>query len=418
MYKFRRLRALLKSLSVTQLSERQQLLRWLRVVLGYAVYVAAALAVIFRTPHDWPITWHDVIAHDEIARSFLLSCYLAFVSGYSTLYVVLAGARLSSKRMLPLPDLAPALLKAARERDPRIVRVAQEERPQPGGADEASAISNTTLKVASPEALTGSLWMTLGLFAVGLIPLAFSVIVLWSVVAAWSFLATPEPNAQAAGIYAIVRVTGIFAPLVVMGFLAVQRSWTAWRTRMHGAIVEIGAEGMTVRDYQTHWRRRFMRWSDVVSLLRFTYTDAYIRPCTVYLLDAGSQTFLWESPADMRYVSQKRLARIAERQAKARRLLRLIEDATALPQLDITSVIGAMTKIEPDPYSTSDKPDAKDVELLEYVEGVMSPKALESVAAPPTTADRWRRGLLSALACLVLVAAMIGIIGIAGGYNP
>ena len=200
MYKFRRLRALLKSLSVTQLSERQQLLRWLRVVLGYAVYVAAALAVIFRTPHDWPITWHDVIAHDEIARSFLLSCYLAFVSGYSMLYVVLAGARLSSKRMLPLPDLAPALLKAARERDPRIVRVAQEERPQPGGADEASAISNTTLKVASPEALTGSLWMTLGLFAVGLIPLAFSVIVLWSVVAAWSFLATPEPNAQAAGI--------------------------------------------------------------------------------------------------------------------------------------------------------------------------------------------------------------------------
>lgn len=120
----------------------------------------------------------------------------------------------------------------------------------------------------------------------------------------------------------------------------------------------------------------------------------------------------------MRYVSQKRLARIAERQAKARRLLRLIEDATALPQLDITSVIGAMTKIEPDPYSTSDKPDAKDVELLEYVEGVMSPKALESVAAPPTTADRWRRGLLSALACLVLAAAMFGIIGIAGGYNP
>ena len=418
MYKFKRLRALLTSLSATRPSEQQQFLQWLRVVLGYAVYVGAALAVLFRTPHDWPITWQDVIVHDEIARSFLLSCYLAFVSGYSMLYVVLAGVRLSSKRMLPLPDLAPALLKATRERDPRIVRVAQEERPQPGGADEASALSNTTLKVASPEVLAGSLWMTLGLFAVGLIPLAFPVIILWSVVAAWSSLATPEPNAQAAGIYFIVRVTGIIAPLVVMGFLAVQRSWTLWRTRVHGAVVEIGAEGMAVRDYQTHWRRRFILWSDVVSLLRFTYTDAYIRPCTVYLLDTGSQTFLWESPADMRYVSQKRLARIAERQAQARRLLTAIEMATSLPLLDITSVISAVTKIDPDPYSTSEEPDAKDVELLEYVEGVTSPKALKSVAPPPTTAERWRRGLLSALACLVLVAAMIGIIGIAGGYNP
>jgi hypothetical protein len=150
-------------------------------------------------------------------------------------------------------------------------------------------------------------------------------------------------------------------------------------------------------------------------VLRFTYIDANVHPCTVYLLDAGVQTFLWEAPADMRYVSQKRLARIVQRQTQASRLLTLIEQATALPPLDITSVIAAVTKIDPNPYSTSEEPDVKDIELLAFIEGADSPEALTPLAPPPTTAERWRRGLLSALIFLALAAATIGF---AGGFNP
>jgi hypothetical protein len=416
-YKFKRLGALLTSLSITPLTSHQPFLRWLRVILGYAAYIVAALAVIFRTPHDWPITWHDVVALDEIARSFLLSCYLAFVSGYSTLYVVLSGVRLSSKRMLPLPDLAPALLKATRERDPRIVRVAREEQAgsKDSATDEVNTLAATTLKVASPEPLTGSLWMVIGIFAVSLVPLSFFVVFLWFVVATGLSQMTSGTGSGAAGIYLMIRITGMFAPLVALALLAARGAWTAWRARVRGAVVEINAEGMSVRDQHTHWRQRFIRWSDVVSVLRFTYIDANVHPCTVYLLDAGVQTFLWEAPADMRYVSQKRLARIVQRQTQASRLLTLIEQATALPPLDITSVIAAVTKIDPNPYSTSEEPDVKDIELLAFIEGADSPEALTPLAPPPTTAERWRRGLLSALIFLALAAATIGF---AGGFNP
>ena len=58
--KFRRLRALLQALSVTAPSQRKVYLRWLWVLLGYAAVICVALAEIFKTSHDWPITWRDV----------------------------------------------------------------------------------------------------------------------------------------------------------------------------------------------------------------------------------------------------------------------------------------------------------------------------------------------------------------------
>lgn len=81
MYSFKQLRALLLALSVTRPSRRQIVFRWLWVILGYVVAISFALAQVFTTSHDWPISWNDIARRDLVARSFLLSSYVALVTG-------------------------------------------------------------------------------------------------------------------------------------------------------------------------------------------------------------------------------------------------------------------------------------------------------------------------------------------------
>lgn len=106
----------------------------------------------------------------------------------------------------------------------------------------------------------------------------------------------------------------------------------------------------------------------------------------MYLLDAGDQTFLWESPPDMRYEAPARRARLAEQQASAARLLAWVNEATGLPLLNISGVVSVLAKIEPDPHSTSEEPDPRDTALLDFIEGGASGYINE--APPPRPQQR------------------------------
>ncbi|HEY7976113.1 MAG TPA: hypothetical protein VID72_12270 [Ktedonobacterales bacterium] len=409
MYKFRRLRALIQMLSVTTMTRRRVFLRWLWVVLGYAVAISVALADIFRTSHDWPITWHDMLLLDKAARSFLLASFIAFVSGYYMLTWMLFSSRLATKQMLPSPDMAHALRKAAQNRDARIVTVVQLEQSPSGDASD-SALAPTSVHVASPQLLTRSVWLAIAVCAAGLIPLTFIIFLFWSIT--WAFASqTPDPAGGATFIYTMLRFAGMFAPLLVIAFVNTRRYWIGWRTRVRAADVTISALGLTIRDCATLWRRRFIAWDDAVSFVCFTYKDGYAHPRTVYLLDSGVQTLLWEMPPDMRYDPPARRKLIADQQAQSARLVALIATATKLPLLDITGVIGALAKVEPNPYTTSEAPDSRDVELLEFVEGVSSPKALNTLSPPPTRTEQWHRLLLSGLVGFAFIAGSVLFFG-------
>lgn len=409
MYKFRRLRALLQTLSVTTKSRRQPLLRWLWVGLGYAVAIGVALAEIFKTSHDWPVTWHDVLLRDEVARSFVLSAFVAFVSGCYMLMWLLSSGRLATRQMLPLPALAPALRQAARDCDTRVVSTAQPERPAQEYASDA-ALAATSVVVATPQLLTSSGWLAIGVFSAGMVPLAMVAMFLQSIVST-GFAPQPGLVGGASVVYTMLRLAGVFAPLVVIAFVYAGRYWVGWRAKVRGAHVTVSAQGLTIRDYATRWRRRYVAWRDVVSFVCFTYKDGYTHPRTVYLLDGGSQTFLWETPPDMRYDPAARRQRIAGQQAESARLVALVAAATRLPLLDISSVISAVAKIEPNPYTASEEPDPRDIELLEFVEGVSSPKTLKSLAPPLIRAEQWRRGLLSGLVGIAFVVGSVLFFG-------
>lgn len=375
MYKFARLRALLWSLAVRAPSRRKTLARWAFMSLGGgAVTVCFTLALIFRTPHDWPVAWSDIATGDEQARSFLLSSFVSLMSGLYFVSALTFGYRASTARLLPLPAVAPALRAALRARDPRIVRVEQIERPaHEHGSEGASAPPVSTLTVPSPEPLTRPLWLALAMFAAAMLALAFTAYFLWA--GLWvglSMFDGPSGGDSAPGasrVFTMLRFAGMVAPLALVALGSAWRLWIGWRARVRGALVELNAEGLAIQDQMTGWRRRFILWGDVVSLARFTYNDVYVRARTVYLLDAGDQTFLWESPPDARYATAGRRARIAASQARAAELLARVSEATGQPLLDITSVVGAVTKIEPQPHATCNEPDARDVALLEFIEG-------------------------------------------------
>ncbi len=347
-------------------------MRWALRILGPAVSICFALALIFRTSRDWPITWHDVAARDEIARSFLLSSFMWLAFGLymvTALSFVLRGA---SARMLPPPAIGPALRKAMRARDPRVVTVEQIERPvQESAAEGASVLPVSMLTVAAPELLTRPFVLALAVFATGMLALAFTSLLLWF---GLSMLNEPSDVADVGSgaeiVYTFLWLAGTFAPLALLALVSAWRFWIRWRARVRGADVAISAEGLTIRDQATLWRRRLVPWCDVTSLAQFTYNDIALRAHAVYLLDAGDQTFLWESPPDMRYAAPARRARIAKQQASAARLLARVSEVTGLPLLNISGVVSAVAKIEPDPYSMSDEPDPGDTALLDFIEGV------------------------------------------------
>ncbi len=391
MYKFARLRALLWSLSVTPASRSKALMRWALKVLGPAVSICFALALVFKTSHDWPITWHDIAARDEVARSFLLSSFVWLMYGLYFVTALSFGSRGASARLLPPPAIGPALRNALRDRDSRVGKVEQIEPPMQESAAEGVTVPPiSTLTVPAPELLTRPLALAFAVFAAGMLALAFASFFLWM---GLSMLNAPSDMADggigAEFIYTSLRFVGIFAPLALWALVSAWRFWIRWLAKVWGAEVAIIAEGLTIRDQATLWRRRFIAWRDVTSLARFTYNDSYVRPRSVYLLDAGDQTFLWESPPDMRYATPARRARIAEQQASAAQLLARVSEATGLPLLNISGVVSSVAKIDPDPYSTRDEPDPRDTALLDFIEGVTSGHSVDVASPRP---QQFRRG--------------------------
>lgn len=398
MYKFERLRALLRMLSVAPPSRVRVVMRWLWVAVGYAAAILFALAAIFKTSHDWPVTWHDVTSLDEVARSFLLLCYMGLASGAYTVQSFSYLLRHSAARIAPPREIGPALRHAAQMRDARIVTVVEPAAPAQSDAAGGDSREPDTFTVAAPELLGRPLALALLMFAAGLLALAFASMFFWL----GGFDLSPVSDGFISFdsyVFTQMRYISLFSVVAVLAFVAAGRLVVSWQARVRGARVTASAEGLTVRDHLTLWRPRFIPWRDVVSLVRFTYNDNLVRPRTVYLLDGGKQTFLWESPPNLRYVSPSIVARGAAQQASAARLLARVIEATGQPLLNITSVINDVAKIEPDPNNTS-VPISKDLALLDFIEGVTSTKSPE--IAPPTTAERWRKILVNVLAVIAV----------------
>jgi hypothetical protein len=145
------------------------------------------------------------------------------------------------------------------------------------------------------------------------------------------------------------------------------RYFIRWLAEVRGAEVTPSAEGLIVRDQMTLWRPRFIPWNAVVSLARFTYTNPEVRAGTIYLLDAGDQTFLWESPPEIRYESSARLARDVTQQMNAAQLQTLVTQASGQPLLNISGVMSAVIKLSINPNSGA--PTPKDAELFDFIEG-------------------------------------------------
>ncbi len=384
MYKFARLRALLWSLSVTPTPRSKALIRWAVRIFGFALTICFALALLFRTSHDWPITWQDISMRDEVARSFLLSCFVWLTSGITIMTAILLGIGGGASRIKPPPAIASALRKAMRDRDSRIAAAEQIEAPASESTTNAANPSLTSrVRVATPELMTRPLALALVVFAAGMLAVAFVGSTLWF--GAMMLGEPPDTSDSISGaemIYSLLREVGMFAPLALWALHSAWRLWVQWLAGVRGATVTLSADGLTVRDQATLWRRRFIPWRSVVSLARFTYNDAYVRPRIVYLLDAGDQTFLWESPPDMRYEAPARRARIAVRQASAAHLLERVRGATELPLLNISGIVSAVAKIEPDPHSRSSEPDPRDTALLDFIQSAASGRRIEAATAP------------------------------------
>jgi hypothetical protein len=84
-------------------------------------------------------------------------------------------------------------------------------------------------------------------------------------------------------------------------------------------------------------RQQFLAWSDARTLARIVYKDARVLHHTIYLLDAGHATLLWEEPPGEHYAPVAQQQAAAEWQASARRLATLIAAHTNLPLLDLSA---------------------------------------------------------------------------------
>lgn len=417
MYDFRKLRALLLALLVTQPSRRQLVFRWLWVVLGYAAAIGFALAQAFTTPHDWPISWNDIARHDVVARSFLLSSYVALATGFYMVVAIKAGVDTVSMRTERSPsEVARTMRDAARARDPHVAPVSQVDLPTVGAASEdTGSISGRMLVLATPAPLTGSLSLVLvGIVLSGLSLLfgaLFASTIPQSFVTGAYYDAEYAPNAS--DVYTTVRFIGIFVMLSALALMFAWRSWNRWRAKGRGATVITNTEGLTIRGPATRWRERFIPWRRVESLAQFTYRDAYTHTPTVYMLDAGNQTVLWESPPDTPYAASSLRAKVAEQQSNAAQLLAIISAATSLPLLDLTESVNTMEKSGWGNLAARASGSAKSSPLA--TAGAGSGKFTITLKKGESRLEKWRRVLISLLGLIAIVAVMIWLSGAMGG---
>jgi hypothetical protein len=179
-------------------------------------------------------------------------------------------------------------------------------------------------------------------------------------------LLSPDPYSLQ-GYYANLAFASALTTFALLILVTAWRYFIRWLAEARGAVVTPSAEGLTVRDQMTRWRPRFIPWNAVVSLAGFTYTNPEARAGTIYLLDAGDQTFLWESLPEIRYESPIRLAHEATQRLNAAQLMRLVVRATGQPLLNISGVMIAVVKLSINPKRGA--PDPKDAELFDFIEG-------------------------------------------------
>jgi hypothetical protein len=415
-----RLRGLLEGLSAARPSGRQLLLRWLWTILQGAVAASFLVAMSYAhaPSYNQTITWQDIRTFDGPGRALLSLSYTGLVAG---LYIAASFAYLMTglaragviARLWPPPTMAPTLRQAIRARDSRIAPVAPVEEPLDLGLSGAGARPDSQLIVSPPEPLTSSLRYGIAALAGGVILLLLAA---YSVLAFPSHFDAPIPDDTS------LSLTGVFLTVSALTIRFAWRTWNSWRGRGRGVAVTPGAEGLTVRGPQTLYGRRFIPWRNARSLTRIAYRDEHSRTHTIYMLDAGAQTLLWESPPDMGRASRSRQAKIAQRQASAARLAALAATITSLPLLDISEVADVIASVEPDFASNmtiipvegegiggieAPKTD-EDVVLLNFLSSIAA-EAPSADPAPPLTAgarlEQLRRLLAGLLMAFVPVAA-------------
>lgn len=144
----------------------------------------------------------------------------------------------------------------------------------------------------------------------------------------------------------VIGYVVICGVLTLGGLLLLLPGWRLSHRRAverRGAAVALDELGLTFRQPVWKRRRRRIAWADMRSLGQIIYMDNYTRLHTVYFLDGGAQTLLWEEPPTERYAPQPQQQTIAAQQASARRLLAEITRRTRLPLRDLSGTATRLT---------------------------------------------------------------------------
>jgi len=265
--------------------------------------------------------------------------------------LIIARVSLGAAKLLRADSSEPAALALAMRRalaaGDAMMAPIMEARTEEDGEDAAVAptpamLGAESLAVAVPVPLIASLAAPIVLCGAGVLLLVAAGAGAQPALMALNVSLRQLLSARGAAIYLIAG----WGVLIVTAFALLIVGWRLSRHRTlqrRGATIEISPLGLAYRQPVWKKRQRQITWSDMRALGKFTFTDLRVRQHTVYFLDGGTHTLLWEEPPTERYASYHVQQTIAAQQEGARGLAALISRRTKLPARDLSETIQALT---------------------------------------------------------------------------
>ena len=117
--------------------------------------------------------------------------------------------------------------------------------------------------------------------------------------------------------------------------------WRFHHIARHGFTFTVDDEGLTVRRARGRPHERRILWSDARGFAQVIYYQHSALPQYAYILDGGSERFIWIAPAIPAEGEKDHSGLAWEQRDSARRLVALVERHTSLPLLDISDAVNA-----------------------------------------------------------------------------
>ena len=129
-----------------------------------------------------------------------------------------------------------------------------------------------------------------------------------------------------------------------MALLMIALGVIFWRFHLiarHGFTFAVDDEGLTLRRARGGPHERRMLWSDARGFAQIIYYQRSALPLYAYILDGGSERFIWVAPPVSAEAEKNHSGLAWEQRDSARRLVALVERHTSLPLLDISDAVNA-----------------------------------------------------------------------------